>query len=315
MHPNNKYIYEIFQSLYNFISLSNDKDNRFRLATINKTLDIINKLKQPIKKGSELEHFPGIGPRTIERLDEIIETKTLKELNDPNIKIINELTTVVGIGPVKASELIKNYNIKSLHDLMKRKDSLDLNDKIKLGLNYIGKFEGNIVRKEMIIYDKLVNSYSDNTITTTICGSYRRGKAYSNDIDVLLCSIDLITLKDVEQSNLLEEFVQRLKKDKFIIDDIALGKTKYMGFCKYKNNKVRRIDIRLMPLESYITALVYFTGSYELNRIMRSNAKKFNLKLNEYGLYKGIKMIDIMSEEDLFKKLDMEYLEPDERNI
>ena len=47
-----------------------------------------------------------------------------------------------------------------------------------------------------------------------------------------------------------------------------------MGFCKYKNNLIRRIDIRLIPFESIYAAILYFTGSYELNKIMRINAKK-----------------------------------------
>ena len=40
-----------------------------------------------------------------------------------------------------------------------------------------------------------------------------------------------------------------------------------MGFAKWEN-VIRRIDIRLIPYESIYTALVYFTGSYELNRII-----------------------------------------------
>ena len=87
-----------------------------------------------------------------------------------------------------------------------------------------------------------------------------------------------------------------------------------MGFIKYKDKNNRRIDIRFIPFESYYSALVYFTGSMELNRKMRSIAKKKNLKLSEYGLFKknGDK-IEINSEEDIFDALDMPFLEPNER--
>jgi DNA polymerase/3'-5' exonuclease PolX len=317
----NKNIYNKLLELYDYITIDNlsnpDPNNKFRLYTLKKTLAIIKSLDFQIKNGNDLAAYPGIGKRTIEKINEIISTGSLSELknNNYNTNLLKELSQVVGIGPAIAIKLIKKYNVTSLQDLINRKNQLNLNDKILLGLNYVGKFFGNIPRKEMNIYNKYLTSYSTPTTSITICGSYRRGLPTSNDIDVLLCSVDLITMDDINNSNLLEEFVNKLKKDKFIKDDISMGPTKYMGFCKYGKYLTRRIDIRLIPLESYYSALVYFTGSYELNRIMRLKAKSLNLKLNEYGLYKNSKQIDIMDEQDIFKKLNMKYLEPDERNI
>ena len=37
--------------------------------------------------------------------------------------------------------------------------------------------------------------------------------------------------------------------------------TKYMGFCKYKTNPTRRIDIRFVMDNDFVPALLYFTGS------------------------------------------------------
>jgi DNA polymerase beta len=122
-------------------------------------------------------------------------------------------------------------------------------------------------------------------------------------------------MNDVKKSNMLNNYVKLLSKYKFIVDNITNNNvTKYMGFIKWENT-IRRIDIRLIPYESIYTALVYFTGSYELNKIMRRKAKELGYKLNEYGLYKNNKFIYITSEKELFKKLDMKYLKPTERNI
>ena len=84
-----------------------------------------------------------------------------------------------------------------------------------------------------------------------------------------------------------------------------------MGFLKYKNNPNRRIDIRFVPYESYHSALLYFTGSAELNKKMRQIAKTKKLKLSEYGLFKdnGDK-IPINNERVVFDILEMEYLVP-----
>ena len=89
-----------------------------------------------------------------------------------------------------------------------------------------------------------------------------------------------------------------------------------MGLCKYKSNPVRRIDIRFIPLDCYASSLLYFTGSGEFNKNMRTYAIKNGYTLNEYGLYKQIKInnkkvkIKTNSEEDIFKSLNLNYVEP-----
>ena len=165
----------------------------------------------------------------------------------------------------------------------------------------------------------------DKGFELIVAGSYRRGKDYSNDIDVLITSQNIKTKKNYDKLkiNFLELFVNKLKDEKIIIDDLTdpSSKTKYMGFCKLSRKSIRRIDIRFVVFESYYSALLYFTGSYELNKQMRELAKTMNYKLNEYGLYKIIekddkktyRMTKINSEKDIFKKLKLDFLEPNER--
>ncbi|RUS26773.1 DNA polymerase beta-like protein [Jimgerdemannia flammicorona] len=84
-------------------------------------------------------------------------------------------------------------------------------------------------------------------------------------------------------------------------------------------------SFRFIPHENYYTGLLAWTGDDELNRIMRSRAKELGYTLNEYGLRRRIKTetgeetpgekIPINSEEDVFKKLGMPYMEPHERNL
>ena len=60
-----------------------------------------------------------------------------------------------------------------------------------------------------------------------MCGSYRRGNNFSNDIDLLLFNTKIIKLKEIEQlnkdniENNLEIFVNFLKKKKIIIDSLT----------------------------------------------------------------------------------------------
>lgn len=302
--------------------------NQFRLRALSYLVNVIKKHKTEIKHADDIKDYPRIGKGSLEKIEEILKTGTLKEISEMKKKykkyekmesIINELTEVVGIGNSKAIELIEKYNVKSLKDLKQKfkEGKIELNEKIQLGLKYVGKFKGEIPRKEVDdIADLIEKTLLDNKLTVTFCGSYRRGSSYPNDIDVLICHLDYIRMKDVKESSVLRDCVRKLGEVGLLVDNIAGedSSTKYMGFCrKDKKHPVRRIDIRVMPVESYYTAILYFTGSYELNKVMRQKAKNLGYKLNEYGLYKDDVPMDVGSEEDVFRYLEMEYLPPEER--
>ena len=92
-----------------------------------------------------------------------------------------------------------------------------------------------------------------------------------------------------------------------------------------------RIDIRLIPKESYPFALLYFTGSKKTNTMMRNQAIKLGFKLNEYSLVKTnvpiysdnsldkskMKKEDVQvyldSEEMLFECVNLNYIKPENR--
>ena len=314
--------------------------NNFRLKYLNNVINIILNVdfKITLKNYTDLKEFDGVGKGSLDRIKEILEKGNLEETkefktDDKMNKAVDELMEIVGIGRSHAVEL---YNmgatsIKKLKSLIK-KGKIEVNDKIKLGLKYHGVFEVNIPRKEIDkvykMFTKIINNINkemklndDNKFCFEICGSYRRMKPTSGDIDVLLTKLGTKdSMTDEKSSEYLNMFVNLLKqpvkynnKTKFLVDDMTDKNitTKYMGFSKYKDCPVRRIDIRFIPYESYHSALLYFTGSFELNKKMRNIAKTMNLKLSEYGLFKeNGKKIKTKSEEAIFKKLNMDYIEP-----
>jgi DNA polymerase/3'-5' exonuclease PolX len=339
-----------FEKLTRFVQLEIDKAretkdqksaiaNTFRLKQIKNSLATIKKYPKKITEENlnEFGEFPGIGKGTIDRIKEILnsgklgELKDFKDKGDKTRQIIEELETIVGVGHNTALDFI-NMGVKSVDDLKKKieKGEIEVNDKIKLGVKYYGKFLGDIPREEITkIYNlltKIINkmnkeyNYDDtNKYIFEICGSYRREKPTSGDIDVLISKLGS-KMDKPDGINHLDRFIKKLKepiKDNdnqpLLVDDITDKnyETKYMGFAKYKDNPYRRIDIRFIPYDSYWSALMYFTGSAELNVKMRKIAKKMKLKLSEYGLTKedGTK-IPIESEYDFFKILNIEYLPP-----
>ena len=118
-----------------------------------------------------------------------------------------------------------------------------------------------------------------------------------------------------------------MQKGGFVTDVLACGDTKFMGVAvlpphlRTEGAPVvhRRIDIRLWPQDQYYAALLYFTGSDDLNKEMRRKAIELGLKLNEYALVPvgegGVAGIPlpVTCEKDIFDHLDMEYKEPHQR--
>ena len=81
-------------------------------------------------------------------------------------------------------------------------------------------------------------------------------------------------------------------------------------------------DLRVVPEKSFGAALQYFTGSKAHNIALRKIAIKKGFKLNEYGLFsaKGgpasggkAKIIAGKTEEEVYNKLGLEYIEPELR--
>lgn len=290
----------------------------FRLKHIQDALFIIKEIPDKIKKGEQLKHIKGIGEGIIRRINEILKTGKLKEIKVSDkekeyLKQIKELSNVFGIGRKKAYELITKYDIHTIDDLKHTKIKLPFN--ITVGLKYFDTYKQNIPRKEMIQHDKRLQEALkeiDPKLIGIICGSYRRKKITSNDIDLMIVH-PKINKTDIKT---FTKIIEGLKEKKIIIDSLTVNyKNKFMGFTQLKNKPVRRIDIRFIPYKSYYPALLYFTGSGEFNRKMRMVANSMDYTLNEYGLYDSDdKLIKITSEEDIFNKLGMEYLEPEQRN-
>jgi DNA polymerase beta len=336
MKENNKIIDEfnrlIKQIKFDIDASKNKKEeiaNSYRLLTIQKIIKILEKFPDKITNSEQLKDIEGIGKGTLSRVDEILKTGKLSEIKQEVIdqsylNYLDELEEVYGIGHKTALDLFNKYNVKSIKDLKKihKTGLIELPPNIIKGLHYYGKIKENIPRKEI----DNVNNYLLPTLTKInnelfgiICGSYRRLKATSNDIDMLIVHPSIKTKKDMEKSkvNYLKLFIEKLIEDKFIIDsltDIDVP-TKYMGLCKFKNNPIRRIDIRFIPYESYYYAMLYFTGSKDFNKKMRLIAINMNYTLNEYGLFDDKnKLLKVNSEKQIFDLLGMEYVDPQFRS-
>ena len=303
--------------------------NQYRLKSITLSIKVIenyNKLKITLKDLPDLLKIKGIGEGTIRRIKEILDTGKLSEIkiteSDKHyLKMIEELEEIYGIGRITAYKLFKEHRITSIEELLDKinKKEIKLSENIMKGIKYVGKLDTKIPRHDIDEINEFLLDIMfkiDIRLFGTTCGSYRRQKEISGDVDFIIIHHDYKTEKDKIEVNYLDVVVNKLIEKEFIIDSLTKTdvKTKYMGIFKWKNSKQRRIDIRIFPLESYYSAILYFTGSKDFNRQMRLNAIAHDYTLNEYGLFdENKKMLKVNSEKDIFDLLGMEYITPDKR--
>jgi len=297
--------------------LTDINKTKFELNSYKRVIDIIDTLTFDLTKANvdKIKDIKYIGKRTIKRIEEILTYGYIMDYKDKAINNLNEyqiiknLIKIHGIGIVKAKKL---YDDNITYDNIEyHLDNLSYDQ--KLGVKYKTEIEKPIPRKEITKFTKKLNTllYKFNSdLYYDICGSYRRGKLESGDIDILITNMG-------NNDILLQDIVKYLTSNNILVDNLTLhGNKKYMGFAQLdKKSSIRRIDIRLIPLKSYYFALLYFTGSDKTNKMMRELAKHKNLKLSEYSLIDidSKKEYIVNSEEDIFNLLEIIYINPLDR--
>ena len=319
----------------------------FKVINFRKGLKAIKEYPEEITKGEDIKHIKGIGKGIISRVDEIIKEGTLadeikqEEGASLEYKKQEELQKLTGIGPAKANELLKD-NItldKILSEMKKIKGDFGkiteegvlskLTHHQLIGAKYFKDIDERIPRDEIkSIRLKLIRFVKqvDKDFEVHICGSFRRKKNTSGDIDALILHPEYITQEEIDESeeNILANIISHLTAKKLLVDHLTeAGRTKYMGMCRLNSkSRGRRIDIRFIPYESKAAAILYFTGSGNFNKFMRTEALKKGYTINEYGIYKTKKVngkqvkdniVHVETEKDIFKVVEMDYLEPENR--
>lgn len=319
------------------------KKHGFRLSSIKKAIDIFEDYPGKISSGAQARKVDGIGVKISARIDEILRTGGLAELTEKKFATdytekVQQLCGVTGIGDVRARELINKYDLQGVDDLINRWKAgeikvakNELTHHMEVGLRWYYDIKQKIPRSEMDLYAEILKEKAnllDKNLKVQVCGSYRRGKAFSGDIDVLMTHPALATAADVSACPIkyLLLLVDALIHSGIVVDSLTdKGETKYMGVAKISGTSGtsvgRRIDIRFIAYESWAAGRLYFTGSGHFNKIFRGIALQRGYTVNEYGIYKlnneGKKgdVIRVYSEEQIFAIVGIDYLTPAQRDM
>lgn len=307
----NMQLTRIFEEILAYYKL--DKEPH-RARAFTNAIDFVREHPTIITSGKEfVKQYKGVGKSVAAEIDEYIKigtTQRVEALRDKHkdiYRLQKELEThnVYGIGPATIIKLHK-AGVEKLSDLKKPKYYDKLTHAQQLGVTYMEDINTRIPRAEMKQINDELKTVLDG-LTWSITGSFRRKEPDSGDIDILFRG------KNMESYDI----VKILKKNKLIVGDLAIGKNSYRGLIKLDPESiVHRLDILVIPPESYAYALLYFTGSQRFNILMRARALEFGLTLNEKtmsDLNDEDDTYEAETERDIFDLLEVEYLKPKDR--
>lgn len=311
----NDEIADIFEDMADLLEIKSVqwKPRAYRNAArgLRDAKDIVEILKRDGKKG--VMKIPGVGEHLANKIIEYIKTGKIKEYNKLAKKMpkgVLDMMQIMGMGPKKAWRLYKEKKIKSVKELEQAAKKGKIRkltgfgekseEDIIKGVSVYKKGQGRMllgqvwpIGQEVLAKIKKIKGVE----RAEIAGSLRRKKETIKDIDILVIS----------------------KKPKQVID----AYTKLPNVSRVLSKGPTRSDVRLkeglnanirvLDAKSFGAAMQYFTGSKAHNIALRQIAIKKGFKLSEYGLFKGKTLIAGKTEQDIYKKLGLQYIEPELR--
>ncbi|XP_042207062.1 DNA-directed DNA/RNA polymerase mu-like isoform X2 [Homarus americanus] len=203
-------------------------DERRSLAYA-KAAATIKCLPFPVTMMEQVIDLKGIGTgHSLKVLQETLETGTCREMvvkkDFEKYKVMKSLTGVYGIGSSLAEKLYSTYNIRSVQDIIRLWNELNLSDeRIKYGLAYYADLNSPVPRESADKIKDIVKNELDKVkagCTVEIAGGFRRGKLSGHDVDLLIrCN------KKGEERGVLSKLLKQLKHRGYILQEKMVKST------------------------------------------------------------------------------------------
>ena len=310
---------ELVKTLSELAVLLDIKGVEFKPRAYEKVAYTIESLAEEVgeiyKKGGikALEEIPGVGRGIAEKIEEFIKNGKIHELEKLRAEFpvdISGLKKVEGLGPKTIKKLYRELGIKDLKSLKKAAETGKLKN-----LEGLGEKSEERILKSIAFLEQSHGRFSIATALplsrriierlrslpevqkTEFAGSIARMQETVGDLDILVISS--------KPSKVTDFFVEMPE----VQEVMAKGDTKTSVRLKIGMDA----DLRVIPPESFGAALQYFIGDKYHNVAVREIAIKKSYKLNEYGLFKGKKIIAGGSEKEIYEKLGMAWMPPEIR--
>ena len=264
---------------------------------------------------NRLGELPGIGDALRDKITTLIITGKLPYLEELRSSIpagLLPLLDLPGLGPKKLRALRDKLKIESLDALTQacqdgrlaalegfgEKTATNLLEAIDRHANYKKLHRlGTALPAARTLLEHL--KQSPLVLHAEIAGSLRRGKEVVKDLDLIASS--------KKPKEVMKLFVSSPNVEKVVNHGETKSSVILAGGIP--------CDLRVIPPESWATALAHFTGSKEHNIALRQRAIDRGLHLSEWGLLKGKSKtpLKLKDEKDLHKALGLAFIPPELR--
>lgn len=315
MPLHNADIAAVFDEIADLLEI--ESANPFRIRAYRNAARTVGELGRDlgalVAAGDPLKGMPGIGADLAGKIREIVTTgrcEQLERLRGEVPPAVAELLRVPGLGPSRVRTLWHELDVHTLEQL--RRAARDGRIRALPGfgerseLKILQAAEARLSKSRRF---KLVTAaqYGEAFVAhlkriagverAELAGSYRRMRETVGDLDILVVAGS--TGPVVDAFTHYDEVAQVL----------ASGPTRASVVLRCG----LQVDLRVVPRASYGAALAYFTGSKAHNLALRRLAQARELKLNEYGLFRGDKRIAGETEESVYRALGLPWIPPELR--
>ena len=314
MPVHNTYIADIFNEFADLLEI--DGANPFRVRAYRNAARTIASLAQSaadmLRESKDLTELPGIGKDLAHKIEEIVKTGSLSQLKELQAHVppqLSRLMKMPGLGPKRVHMLHEKLGITTLEELKMAAEKGKISELRGFGkkIEQVVLEEIGQVKKGERIKLSVAEEITNDIVThlkkvkgvkeIEVAGSYRRRKETVADLDILVTCTN--------ESEVMDHFVNYENVEKVL----SKGETR----SSVQLRSGIQMDLRAVPEISYGAALHYFTGSKAHNIAIRLLGVKKGLKINEYGVFKGGRRIAGKREEEVFKAVDLPFIEPEIR--
>ena len=315
----NRDIAAVFEEISNLMKIIQDDPKwAFKSAAYDRARRSIEGLSERLEDlvrnpDRKLTDIPGIGEDLAGKIKELVETGKSQYHQEQLKKVpgsLLDLLQLQTVGPQKVRLFYKELGIQTVDELeaaakagkLQTLPKMDVKSEENI-LRAIETFRRGSGRFRLDVADAVAEELSEYlrghkaVEEVTPAGSFRRGRETVGDLDLLVIGREPAAIAD---------YFARFSG---IAQVLAKGEDKVS--VKLKNEM--QVDVRMLERKSYGAALMYFTGSKEHNVALRDRAKRRGWKLSEYGLFHGERVIAAKTEEEVYKKLGLDWVPPELR--
>lgn len=315
MPVHNAEVAEIFQQVADLLEI--EGANEFRVRAYRQAAETANGLSRSladmVAEGEDLTEFSGIGEDLAAKIEEIVHTgglQQLEEIEGRTPPTLAELLDVEGLGPKRVRQIYEELGVTSLDGLERaaRAEKIralrGLGPKIEAEILEAlertgGEEKRTLLRDAEQVVDALLQYLRAGEAIERVvaAGSYRRRKETVGDLDLVATS--------VEGERAINHFVS--------YEDVQEVESKGETRSTVTLRTGLQVDLRVVSEASFGAALFYLTGSRAHNLSVRQMAVDRGLKINEYGVFEGDERIAGETEEEIYALFDLAYIEPELR--